>query len=219
MAALIPWGRSPMISLQREIEDLLEDVSSPRAFRRELDRLFASDLSPRSLWTEIDRLMDDFESPPTLRSRIGRLFESTRGLLPFTHAKTTFVPSVELVEQDKEYVLKADLPGMREQDVDVRIDDDNVLTIRGERREERTKTLRGYEYSERAYGSFSRSVALPVGIDAGKIEAEFHNGVLEVHVPKSQQALTARKIPIGREEPRVLPGNGPTAQASRETHS
>ncbi len=173
---------------------------------------FASEDSPRTIWTELDRLMDEFESPRTLRSRIGRLFGSARGLLPLERART-FMPSVELVEQDKEYVLKADLPGLREQDVEVRVDDDNVLTIRGERREEKTKTVRGYEYSERAYGSFSRSVALPVGVDTSKIEAEFRDGVLEVHVPKSAQAVTARKIPIGREEPKVLPANGPTTHS------
>ena len=205
MAALIPWGRSSLTTLQRDIDDLLEDFPTPRAFRHEVTRLFGEELSPRTIWREMERLMDDYESPPSLRSRIGRLFEGVRGVLPLTREKDGFVPSVELVEQDKEYVLKADLPGMREQDVDVRIDDDNVLTIGGERREEHTKTVRGYEYSERRYGSFSRSVALPTGINPDKIEADFRNGVLEVHIPKSQQALAARKIPISREEPKVMP--------------
>jgi HSP20 family protein len=165
----------------------------------------------------MDRLLDEFESPPTLRRRIERLFEGFTGALgrPLARARAAFVPSLELTEREGEYVMKADLPGMREQDIDLRIDDDNVLTIRGERREEETKRVRGYEYSERTYGAFSRSVQLPSGIDASKVQADFRNGVLEIHIAKTE-AARARKIPVSREEPRVLaPGNGPTAQAQQ----
>ena len=217
MADLIPWSRSPMTILQRDIEDLLADFDTPRSFRREIDRLFDEGSSPRTLWRQMDRLLEDFASPPTLRRRIERLFEGIGGGLriPVLREKGMFVPSVELIEQDNDYVPKTDLPGVREQDIDVRLGDDNVLTIRGERREEETKRARGYEYSERSYGAFSRSVSLPAGVDASKIDASFKNGVLEIHVPKTE-AARARKIPIGREEPKVIaPGNGPTVQAAR----
>jgi HSP20 family protein len=122
-------------------------------------------------------------------------------------AREAFMPSVDFAEHDNECIMKVDLPGMREQDIDVRIDDNNVLTISGERRAEEKKKVRGYEYSERSYGKFSRSVSLPTGVDASKIEADFRNGVLEIHVQKTAEAVRARKIPV-REEPRVLPGNG-----------
>jgi HSP20 family protein len=217
MTELIQWGRPSMVSLQRDLEEVLEDFAYPRAFRREMDRLFDEVSAPRALWREMDRLMEEFESPPTLRRRITRLFDDFVSAVkrPFAREKATFVPSVDLAERDNEYVLKADLPGMREQDIDLRIDDDNVLTIKGERREEETKRVRGYEYSERSYGTFSRSVSLPSGVDASKIEADFRHGVLEIRIPKTE-AARARKIPISREEPRVIaPSNGPTAQAQQ----
>jgi HSP20 family protein len=213
MTSLMKWGRSPSHALRREIEDLIEDFSMPRPFRREIERLFDEDLSTRSLWREMDQLLDEFNSPTSLRSRIERLFEGGRGKIPFWSGRADFVPAVELTEQDKEYLLKVDLPGMREQDVDVSINDDNVLTIRGERREEKTKNVRGYEYSERTYGSFSRAVTLPPGVDQNRIEADFHNGVLEVHVPKTAGAMATRRIPIAREEGRI-PANGPTVHTS-----
>lgn len=215
MSNLIPWRRSPMSNLQRDVEDLLTGFDTPRSFRREVDRLFGELTSPRTMWREMDALLQEFSSPPTLRNRLERLFENVvggqRGLSAW--GKDLFVPSVEVTERDDQYVLKADLPGVREQDVDLRINDDNVLTIRGERRDEDTKRVRGYEYSERSYGSFTRSVSLPQGIDASKIDADFRNGVLEIHVPKTE-AARSRKIPLGHEEPRILvPGNGPVAHA------
>ena len=159
-------------------------------------------------------MLDEFESPRPLRRRIGRLFENFVGAVrrPFSREPVSFVPPVELKESESEYVMKADLPGMREQDIDLRIDDENVLTISGERQGEETKRVRGYEYTERSHGSFSRTVQLPPGIDASKIEADLRSGVLEIHIPKTA-AAQGRKIPVSREEPRVIPaGNGPAVQ-------
>lgn len=205
MGNLIRWGRPSMLSLQRDIEDLLDDFSSPRALRREIERAFEQAEGPTDVWQEMDRLFDEFAPPPTLRRRIARLFEDLTGARAPSRAGV-FVPSVDLTEHENEYVLKVDLPGMREQDIDVRIEDNNVLTISGERREEEKKRVRGYEYSERRYGRFSRSVTLPSNVETSKVEADFRNGVLEVHVPKTE-AARARKIPI-REEQRALSGNG-----------
>jgi HSP20 family protein len=168
----------------------------------------------------MERMLDEFVSPQPLRRRVASLFEpllgATRGLLG-RGAEAVFVPDVELTERDDTYVLRVDLPGIRERDVNVNVDDDNVLTITGERRREEGKRERGYEYTEREYGSFTRSVQLPRGADVSKIEADFRNGVLEVHVPKGE-SMRARQIPIRsreareigrREEPRVLEtGNG-----------
>jgi len=216
--ANLTWRRPSELALRHDIEDILDDFDLPRAFRREIDRLFDEDLSPRSLWTEMDRMFDEFVSPPSLRRRMTNLFQplvaSTGRLLAPWRDRETFAPQLELKERDNAYVLRVDLPGVREQDVNVNVDDDQrTLTISGERRREESKRERGYEYTERDYGSFSRSVELPRGADTSKVEAEFRNGVLEVRVPKGESAR-ARQIPIGRrerelgtkEEPRVLEG-------------
>lgn len=218
MANLTWWRRPSSLSLRRDMEDILDEFDLPRSFRRAIDRMFEEDLTPRAMWKEMDRLFDDFVPPAPLRRRMARLFEpvtgtATRLLGP---GVDTFAPQVEMVERENTYVLRVDLPGVRDQDVNVQIEDDNVLTIKGERHREETKKERGYEYSERSYGSFTRSIELPRGADATKIEADFRNGVLEVHIPKGE-AVRSRQIPIaarereriGKEEPRVLePGDG-----------
>lgn len=219
MANLVQSGRRPSIlGLRRDIDDLVEEFGMPRALRREIEQAFEDFSAPRSLWLEMDRLMDDFVTPPTLRRRIERLFENVLGTSArrMSRAMEQFMPKLDLVEHDNDYTMRVDLPGVREQDVDVSIDDNNMLTIRAERREEEHKNVSGYEYNERRYGSFVRSIALPQGIDASKIDADFRNGVLEVHVPKGE-AMRARKIPVGREEPRVMGagGNGGTVQPQR----
>lgn len=215
MTNVVQWRRPSMLSLQRDIADTFEEFEVPRSIRREMERLFADVSSPRSLWSEMDRLLEDFDSPPGLETRIARLFEAVIGDGRHTgsQGKEMFTPSLDLIEQENEYVLKADLPGMREQDIDIRVSDDNTLTLSGERRQEDRKQGRGYEYTERTYGSFSRSVSLPTWVDAAKIQADFRDGVLEVHVPKTE-ATSARRIPLSRrEEPRVMEsGNGPSQQ-------
>lgn len=221
MANLTWWRRPSSLSLRRDMEDILEEFDLPRGFRRELDRIFDEESSPRSLWSEMERMFDDFVSPMPLRRRMARLFEPITGTVGLLgRGGQMFVPDVELTERDNAYVLRVDLPGMREQDVNVSVDDDNVLTITGERHRDETKRERGYEYTERSYGSFSRSVQLPRGADASKVDADFRNGVLEVHIPKGE-AARKRNVPIrgrererelgagAREEPRVLePGDG-----------
>ena len=208
MANLTWWRRPAISTLRRDMEDILEDFDISRSFRREIDRLFSEELAPRTSWSEMEQLFDDFVSPQPLRRRMASLFEplvgATRSLLG-RGGETMFMPNIELTERDDSYVLRADLPGVREQDVNVNLDDDNVLTISGERRREEAKRERGYEYTEREYGSFTRSVQLPRGADASKIEADFRNGVLEVHVPKGEGAR-ARHIPIGGREGRELGG-------------
>lgn len=213
MAEMTRGSRSPMQHLRREIEDAMEDFDLPRRMRRELDHLLGADLSPRSLWREMDRLFEDFESPPSLRRRIARAFEDLTSRGGGERGRGMFAPQLDLTEREDEYLMRVDLPGMREQDVNVEVDDDNVLTISGERRQEEKRRERGYEYTERAYGSFSRSVQLPRGVDASRVDAEMRNGVLEVHVPKTE-AGRSRRISIGgqrggKEEPRVMgAGNG-----------
>ncbi len=84
-------------------------------------------------------------------------------------------------------VLRADLPGLDEKDIEVRVQD-NTLTIQGERKEEKEEKKEDYYCSERAYGAFMRSLTLPASVDASKIKATFKKGVLEVHLPKAKEA-------------------------------
>jgi HSP20 family protein len=103
-------------------------------------------------------------------------------------------PLADITEDDKEYVIKAELPDVKKEDVKVTVEN-GVLTIAGERRFEKEETKKKYHRVERAYGSFVRSFALPDLAEADKVKAEFNNGMLTVHVPKSEKAK-ARQIEV-----------------------
>ena len=105
-----------------------------------------------------------------------------------------WVPAIDLLETQEHFVLRADLPGMREEDVSIELED-NVLTVSGERKAEHEDRQEGYYRVERAFGSFSRSLTLPKGIDPESVAAEFANGVLEVRIPKPEERKP-RKISI-----------------------
>ncbi len=98
-----------------------------------------------------------------------------------------FSPAVDVHEEDKQYIVKADLPGINKDHLDVSVSD-NVLTIRGERKEERQLKTKGSWHSERWYGSFSRSIELPAEADVSSIKASFSEGVLELTIPKTENA-------------------------------
>ena len=102
-----------------------------------------------------------------------------------------WIPPMDLVESDDHLVLRADLPGMKEDDVDIEIKD-GVLTISGERRSEQEEKGEGFHRVERAFGRFSRSLSLPEGVDASKVAASFADGVLEVKVPKPTETKPMR---------------------------
>jgi HSP20 family protein len=106
-----------------------------------------------------------------------------------------WIPAMDLVETDDHLVLRGDLPGMTEDDVDIEIKD-NVLTVSGERKTESEDKGEGYHRVERSFGSFSRSLTLPSGIDPEKVEAGFEKGVLEVRIPKPAEAKPTR-VQIG----------------------
>lgn len=103
-------------------------------------------------------------------------------------------PAVDLVDSAEEYVLTAELPGIDPKDVDISIEE-NVLYIRGEKREEYEEKEPKYHLFERVYGNFERTFTLPPSIEADKIRAEFKNGVVKVHMPKTKKA-TGRKIAL-----------------------
>jgi HSP20 family protein len=96
-------------------------------------------------------------------------------------------PRIDVAETETELVVAADLPGLEEKDVEVSLGGD-LLTIRGERKTESEKRLLRYRINERTSGSFSRTIALPSGVDAEAISASFKNGVLTITIPKTQEA-------------------------------
>lgn len=98
-----------------------------------------------------------------------------------------WLPLVDIIEDDKEYLIKAELPEMRKEDVKVTVEN-GVLTLSGERKLEKEEKGKRYHRIERAYGSFVRSFTLPDDADSDKVSAEFRDGVLKVHVAKSEAA-------------------------------
>lgn len=148
-----------------------------------------------SLRHEIDRLFDDFRP-------FGWDFPSTRSLLGFQMPRAArenwqvMAPAVDVSEKDGEYEVTAELPGLDEKDVEVKVAN-RVLTIKGEKKEESEEQRKDYHLSERRYGSFQRSFQLPQGVDAEKIEASFSKGLLTVKLPKTPEAKNAeRKIAV-----------------------
>ncbi len=130
---------------------------------------------------------DPFRGVNTLQEQLNRLFDdSIRGRWNES-ALTTWAPAVDIFETENELVVKADLPDIAEKDLDVRVEN-NMLTIQGERKFEETVDKDNYLRVERAYGSFTRSFALPNTVDADKIHAEYKNGVLTVQLPKRAEA-------------------------------
>jgi HSP20 family protein len=96
-------------------------------------------------------------------------------------------PTLDLYEEKDQIVVKAELPGMTKDDIQVSVAD-NILTIRGEKKKEEVDDNKDYYHAERVYGAFARTVALPAEINPDKIHAAFKNGVLEIHLPKTEEA-------------------------------
>ena len=149
-----------------------------------------------SLQGEMNRLFSTFFDTPTA-NRSGNGGTAAR----------RWIPAMDLIETGEHFVLKADLPGMTEADVNIELEN-NVLTISGERKTELEDKHEGYYRLERSTGAFSRSLTLPEGIDAGAVAATFDNGVLEVRIPKPEQAKPQRvQIAVGGGEPRTIEGD------------
>jgi HSP20 family protein len=132
----------------------------------------------------------------TLRREMDRLFDDAFrgfGLSAFGHGGLSW-PQVEVVDRDKEVYVTAELPGLEENDVELRVED-NVLVLRGEKRTEFDDAER--QYSERSYGRFERHIALPAEVDEERANATFRKGVLTVTLPKTERARQqAKRIPI-----------------------
>ena len=115
-----------------------------------------------------------------------------------------WTPAMDLAETEDAFVLRADLPGVSQEDVSIELED-TVLTVSGERKSDHENKGEGYYRVERAFGSFSRSLTLPKGVDPEAVAAQFNDGVLEVRIPKPEQRKP-RRIAING-EPRELEAN------------
>ncbi|HEY6916778.1 MAG TPA: Hsp20/alpha crystallin family protein [Allosphingosinicella sp.] len=133
-----------------------------------------------SLRREMDRMLTDV---------LGGAFPSFGG-----NGRSVMAwPQLDVEDSDKEVRITAELPGMKEEDIDLRIED-GMLMLSGERKDERQDKERGY--SERYYGHFERQIALPRGVDQDACNAEFRDGMLRITIPKNEEAAGGRKIPI-----------------------
>jgi HSP20 family protein len=140
---------------------------------------------------------DPFRDLVTLRDRMNRLFEdavSTARSEEKDMISSSWAPAVDIYEDEKNLVLTAEIPGISEKDVDIKIEN-NTLTIHGERKLEKETSEENYHRIERSYGSFYRSFTLPNHIDQDKIQAEHENGVLKIIMPKKPE-LQPRKVRV-----------------------
>jgi HSP20 family protein len=145
----------------------------------------------------------------SLQNEMNRLF-NTAFDAPATPgnggAMRRWVPAMDLLETADHFVLRADLPGLTQDDVNIELED-STLTVSGERKSEHEDKQEGYYRVERAFGSFSRSLTLPKGIDADAVTASFENGVLEIRVPKPEERKPRRiSIAVG-DQPAAIEGS------------
>lgn len=163
------------LDVKKEREPAEQTVWHPlEAFRREIDRAFGN-FAP-------------FNWP----------FSRSLDLEPFAGRELNWakMPAVDVVEKDGEYQITAELPGIDEKNVEVKLAN-GVLTVQGEKKEEKEEKKADYHLMERHYGSFQRSFRLPDGVDAENVSAAFKNGVLSITLPKSAAAKAQeKKIPI-----------------------
>jgi len=133
---------------------------------------------------------DPFQDLISLQERMNRLFEQTldrsRGEREGMVAGT-WAPAVDIYETPDSIVLQAELPGLSKDDIDIQVRD-NVLTLKGERRSEKEVKEGNYLRVERAYGGFQRAFTLPAAVQADKVRAVFKDGVLDVSIPKAEEA-------------------------------
>lgn len=132
---------------------------------------------------------DPFRELEEMSDRLNRMFARPAVR---TNGKETMIvadwtPTVDISETDGEYQIKAEIPDVRKEDVKVTLED-GLLTIQGERKQEKEEKGKKYHRIERSYGSFVRSFSLPDVIDEEKVKAEFKDGVLNLHLPKSEKA-------------------------------
>lgn len=144
-----------------------------------------------TLQNEMNRLFGTFFDTPTTTGGNGGV--------------RRWIPAMDLVETDEHFILRADLPGVSEDDVNIEFED-NVLTISGERKVEHEDKREGFYRIERATGAFSRALTLPEGIDVDAVKAKFDKGVLEIQIPKPEARKPRRVAIIVGDQPAQIEG-------------
>jgi HSP20 family protein len=148
----------------------------------------------------MNRLEQPFRGATTLQEQINRVFGDLAGRTAEESNLTAWAPPVDIFETENELVVKADLPDVNPQDLDIRVEN-NILTIRGERKFETKVNEDNYLRIERAYGSFSRSFSLANSVKSEAIKADYHNGVLALSLPKREEAKPKQiKINVNMEK-------------------
>jgi HSP20 family protein len=158
----------------------------------------------------------------TIQNEMNRLFnnlfDSPHGREVSGAQERRWIPPMDLVETPDQYVLRADLPGLGDDDVNVQLED-NVLTISGERRSDQRPEQEGYYRLERPTGGFSRSLTLPDGVDPDSVVAHFDRGVLEIRIPKPEQKKPRQvRIKLGAGEDSQVAASRPPAQPVPSGH-
>jgi HSP20 family protein len=141
-------------------------------------------------WEPMTRRWNPFNELEEMEKRLSTYFGRPAARIEGEKEAMTVAewsPRVDISEDDKEYLIKADLPEVKKEDVKLTVQDD-VMSISGERKYEKEEKGKKYHRVERAYGSFMRSFTLPEDADGSKVSAEYKEGVLKVHLPKSEKA-------------------------------
>ena len=134
--------------------------------------------------------MDPFRDIMGMQDEINRLFDMTLGRSPFDRTSLfegEWSPAIDVYESDDSVIVKTELPGMTDQDIEINILGE-TLTIKGKKKTEAEKKEKNYHRLERSYGSFQRSVTLPSPVMSEKAKASFKNGVLDIEIPKKEEA-------------------------------
>ncbi|KAF0247069.1 MAG: HSP20 family [Planctomycetota bacterium] len=132
---------------------------------------------------------EPFKELESVSDRLSRLFSRTRTNGDEAVQLADWSPTTDVTETNEEYLIKAELPEVKREDVKISIEE-GVLTFQGERKQEKEEKGKKFHRIERSYGSFLRSFTLPTEVDASKIRAEFKDGLLNLHLPKSEKAKT-----------------------------
>ena len=147
----------------------------------------------------MNRLEQPFHGATTLQEQINRIFGEGVGHTGTESNLTPWAPAVDIYETENELVIKADLPDVNPQDLDIRVEN-NILTIRGERKFESKVKEDNYLRVERAYGSFARSFTLANTVNSEAIKADYQDGVLKLSIPKKEEAKP-KQIKVNVETP------------------
>lgn len=133
------------------------------------------------------REMAPFREFERMRKEMDRLWDSFFERRPRTGDMGEWYPSLDVAETKNDVVIKAEVPGMDPKDIDISLSN-GVLTIKGEKKQEREEKEGDYHFTERSFGTFTRAIQLPAEVQSEKIEASYKNGVLKIILPKSEEA-------------------------------